>query len=52
MPGFKSPFQEESTIGMRNDSFACTATSSQLLNQKIQVNKCKSFSIFVFKTVL
>ena len=37
---------------MRNYTFTCTATSSQFLNQKIQVNKSKSFSNFAFETVL
>ena len=34
-----------------NDTFACSATSSQLLNKKIEVNKSKSFTNFVLKTV-
>ena len=49
---FSSPILEENPVGVRNDTFTCTVTSSQLLNQKIQVNKSKSFSNFAFKTVL
>ena len=49
---FGSPILEENAVDVRNDTFKCTATSSQLLNQKIQVNKSKSFSNFAFKTVL
>ena len=30
---------EENVVGVRNDTFTCTVISSQLLNQKIQVNK-------------
>ena len=41
-------FRSARKVGARND----TATSSQLLNQKIQVNKSKSFTNFAFKTVL
>ena len=46
---FSSPILEENAVGVRNDTYA--ATSSQaLLNQKIQVNKSKSFCHFAFKT--
>ena len=48
---FSSPILEENAVGVRNDTFTCTATSSQLLNQKIQVNKSKSLTISAFKTV-
>ena len=51
-PSFNSPILEENAVGVRNDTFACTAMFSQLLNQKIQVNKSKSFTIFAYKTVL
>ena len=51
-PSFSSPILEENAIGVRNDTFTCIAISSQLLNQKIQGNKSKSFSNFAFKTVL
>ena len=37
-PIFGSPILEENAVSVRNDTFTCTATSSQLLNQKIQVN--------------
>ena len=47
-----TPNLEENAVGMKNDSFTCTATSSQLLNQKVQVKKSKSFTNFAFKTVL
>ena len=33
-PSFSSPILEENSAGARNDTFTCTATSSQLLNQK------------------
>ena len=52
-PSFSSSILEENAVRVRNDT--CTATSSQLLhvrqplNQKIQVNKSKSFTL---KTVL
>ena len=49
-PSFSSLILEENAVSMRNDT--CTSTPSQLLNQKIQVNKSKSFSNFAFKTVL
>ena len=48
-PSFSSPILEENAVGVRNDTFTCTATSSQLLNQKIQVNKSKSFTNFAFQ---
>ena len=51
-PSFSSPMLEENAAGVRNDTFTCTAASSKLLNQKIQVNKSKSFTNFAFKTVL
>ena len=41
-PSFSSPISEEIAVGVRNNTFIFTATSSQLLNQKIQVNKSKS----------
>ena len=50
-PSFNSPILEENAVGMRNDTFSCTATSSQLLNQKIQVNGSKSLTNSAFKTV-
>ena len=50
-PSFSSPILEENSVGVRNDTFTCTATSSQLLNPKIQVNKSNSFNNFAFKTV-
>ena len=34
-PSFSSPISEENPVGARNDTFTCTSTSSQLLNQKI-----------------
>ena len=34
-PSFSSPILEENVVGMKNDTFACTATSSQLLTQKL-----------------
>ena len=33
-PSFSSPMLEQNAVGVRNDTFTCTATSSQLLNQK------------------
>ena len=51
-PSFNSPILEENAVGVRNDTFTFTATSSQLLNKKIQVNKSKSFTNSAFKTVL
>ena len=51
-PSFSSPVLEENAIGVGNDTFSCTATSSELLNQKIQVNKSKYFTNFAFKAVL
>ena len=51
-PSFSSPILEENPAGARNYTFTCTATSSQLLNKEIQVNKSESFSNFAFKTVL
>ena len=51
-PSFGSTISEENAVGVRNDYFTCTATSSQLLNQKIQVDKSKCFTNFAFKTVL
>ena len=50
-PGFSSSILEENAVGVRNDSFTCTVTSSQLLNKEIQVNKSKPFGNFAFKTV-
>ena len=35
-PSFSSPILEENAVGVRNDTFTCTATSSQLLNQKFK----------------
>ena len=49
---FSSAILEENAVGVRNDTFTRTATSSQLLNKTIQVNKSKSFTNFAFKTVL
>ena len=37
-PSFSSPILEENAVGVRNDTFTFTATSSQLLNQKIEEN--------------
>ena len=51
-PNFSSAILEENAVGVRNDTFTCTATSSQVLNQKFKVNKSKSFITFAFKTVL
>ena len=51
-PSFSSPILEENAVGVRNDTFTSTATSSQLLNKKFQVNKSKGFTNFAFKTVL
>ena len=51
-PSFSSHILEENAVGVRNDTFTCTATSAQLFNQKVQVNKSKSFTNFDFKTVL
>ena len=51
-PSCSSPISEENAVGMRNDTFTCTAISSQLLHQKFQVNKSKSLSNFAFITVL
>ena len=51
-PSLSSPILEENAIDMRNDTFTCTATSFQLLNQEIQVNKSNFFTNFAFKTVL
>ena len=36
---FSSLILEENAVGVRNDTCTCTATSSQLLNKRIQVNK-------------
>ena len=47
---FSSPILEDNSVSVRNDT--CTATSSQLLNKTIQVNKSKSVSYFAFETVL
>ena len=33
---FSSPILEENLVGVRNDTFTCTATFSQLLNQKFK----------------
>ena len=41
-PSFSSPILEENAVCVRNDTFTCTATASQLLNQKIEVNKSKA----------
>ena len=49
---FSSPVSEENAVSVRDDTFTCKATSSQLLTQKFQVNKSKSFSNFAFSTVL
>ena len=38
-PSSSSPTLEEIAVDVRNDTFICTATFSQLLNQKIQINK-------------
>ena len=51
-PSFSSPILEENAVSVRNGTFTCRATSSQLLNQNIRVNKSKSFTNFAFKTVL
>ena len=51
-PSVSSPILEENAVSVRNDTFTCTATSSQLFNQKIQVNKSKCFTDFAFDTVL
>ena len=51
-PSFSSPILEKNKVGVRNDTFTCTATSSQLINKKIQVKKSKSYTNFAFKTVL
>ena len=50
-PNFNSPNLEENAVGVKNDTFSCKATSSQLLNQ-IQANKSESFTNFAFKKVL
>ena len=34
------------------DCFTCAANSSQLLNQKTQVNQSESFNNFTFKTTI
>ena len=35
-PSFSSPILEENAVGVRNDTFTCTATSSRLLNRKFK----------------
>ena len=35
-PSFSSPVLEENAVGERNNTFTCTATSSQLLSQKFK----------------
>ena len=52
-PSFRSSTSEENAVAVRNGTFTCTATSSLLLNRKIQVNKSKSFTMqLCFQTVL
>ena len=35
-----------------SDCFTCAANSSQLINQKTQVNQSESFTNFAFKTTI
>ena len=49
-PSLSCPVLEENAVGVRNDTFTYTATSSQLLNKKFRVNKSKSN--VAFKTVV